>query len=153
MTVRILAHELDGQEASAHQARVVIGPQPAGGALAIAFDEHPRHFRRFSRIVAVFDDVLETEPIRLVFQLALVSVHDRGDAKFGHEQAGIADKRARRYAGDDQANALASRFLDFAPVVHLQDVSNFMTENECKLGFVIDCAKQPGIDEQRAVGQ
>src|SRR5260370_39847107 len=28
-----------------------------------------------------------------------------------------------------------------------------MTENECKLGFVIDGAKQPGIDEQRSVGQ
>ena len=28
-----------------------------------------------------------------------------------------------------------------------------MTEDECKLGFVIDRAKQPGIDEQRSIGQ
>ncbi len=101
----------------------------------------------------MFYDVLQSEPIRLIFEFALVPVHDRSDANLRHEQACIADKRARRNSGDDQANPLAARFFHFAPLMHLQDMSNFVAEDERELRFVIDGAQQPSVDEHRTVRQ
>src|SRR6266403_1911506 len=130
----------------------MIGPEATGRALAIAFDDHPRKLWRFARVVAVFYDVLQSETVRLVFEFALMPVHDRSDANFRHEKACVADEGARGNSSDDESDPLASGFFDFAAMVHLQNMGNFMTENKRELGFVVEGAKQAGIDEQGAVG-
>ena len=86
-------------------------------------------------------DILQAEPVGLVFEFALMPVHDRSYANFRHEETCVAYKGARGNTCDNEANPLATGFFDFPTMVHLQDMSNFMTENERKLGFIIEGAE------------
>src|SRR5262249_50364341 len=79
MILGIFLHELDGEKAAADQAGIVVRPQPAGRAIAIAIDHDARKIRRFARVVTVFNDVLEAEAVRLIFEFALVAIYYRGD--------------------------------------------------------------------------
>lgn len=74
MGIGILAYKLHREEAATDDTGIVVRPQFASRAIAIAIDHDSSEIRRLARVVATLDYVLKAEAIRLIFQLTLMSV-------------------------------------------------------------------------------
>src|SRR6516225_9257691 len=153
MQLGIFLHKLNREETPTDQAGIVVGPQLTGAAVAIPVDDDARKIRRLPRVIAVLDYILESQPVSLIFQLPLVSVHHGQNSNLRQKQARVSNEPACGNARNYQPDPLCPRLLHLAAGVYLKHVSHLVTENECKLGFVVDRAQQTSVDEHRSSRQ
>ena len=78
-------------------------------------------------------------------------VDRRGDSNLGHEHASVANEGAGGKSGDGQPDAGAASFLDFAPIVDLENVSHFVAENKRELCFIFEDAEKGAVNQDGAV--
>src|SRR6266404_1822215 len=101
----------------------------------------------------MLDHVLKAQAIGLVFEFALMTIHNGGNPDLRHEDSRVADKGAGGKARYSQADSRAAGFFDLTTIVHLEDVSHLMAQHERELRFVFEGTEQTGINQECSVGQ
>jgi hypothetical protein len=97
----------------------VVGPQLTGAPVAVPVDYDARKIRRLSRVIAVLDYVLESQPVGLVLQLQLVSVHHGQNSNLRQKQACVSNEPA---CGNARPDPLCPHLLHLAAGVYLKHV-------------------------------
>ena len=73
-----------------------------------------------------------------------MAIYYRGDSNLGDEDTYITNERARRQAGNGQADTRSAGLLHFAPVVRLQHVGHLVAQYKGKLRFILERSEQAG---------
>src|SRR4029077_6590246 len=68
MILGIFLHQLGGEKAAAEHAGIVVRPQPACRAVAIAIDHDAREIWRLAWVVTMLNDILEAKAVRLILE-------------------------------------------------------------------------------------
>src|SRR5437899_263612 len=122
MSFGVLPGKLHSEKASAEDTGVVAGPEFAGGAVAVTFDDHAGEPGRLAWIVSMLNDVLQAEAVGLVLKHSLMPIDDGNHSQLGKKNSHISNEAARHDSGYQKPDALRPGFVDFPPVVRLQGV-------------------------------